>query len=265
MSDQVSFASAENYAAGKVPYDVTSADFDGDGKQDLAVADDGGTFTDGSVQVLFNEGSGTFGDPTSYDDFTDTPRGITSADYNKDGEPDLAVTNSGEATATVLLNQGQADLQLSFLVYEVGADYPEGITSADLNGDGRPDLATANSGSSFGASNASVLLNTTELTETGRCTITGTGRDDVLKGTGGQDIICGRGGDDRIKGGRGDDEILGGRGDDAINGGAGNDVLRGGRGEDRMVGGGGSDVLYGGLGVDRCARGNDRETGCEKP
>jgi len=470
-SDQASFATAESYAAGKVPYDVTSADFDGDGKQDLAVADDGGTFTDGSVQVLFNEGSGTYGEPTSYDDFTDTPRGITSADYNgdgkpdiavsnfndgqvevlinqgrgvfpdidnptydvgvfpyditsadfnrdgnpdlavvnsnddtgnpgtvsvlinrgdgtypkddspfytvgysprgitsadfsgdgdpdiavtnrtygtvsvltnrngtfpqsatsdagdsplgitnadldgdgrldlavansgdgtvsallnrgqgnfpsnnnpsyaagddpegitsadynKDGETDLAVTNSDDATASVLLNQGQANLQLSFPVYEVGADYPEGITSADLNGDGRPDLATANGGSSFGASNVSVLLNTTELTETARCTITGTGRDDVLEGTGGRDIICGRGGDDRIKGSQGDDEILGGRGDDAINGGAGNDVLRGGRGEDRLVGAGGSDALFGGPGVDRCASGNDRETGCEKP
>ena len=37
-SDQASFAAAESYAAGKVPYDVTSADFDGDGNLDLAGA-----------------------------------------------------------------------------------------------------------------------------------------------------------------------------------------------------------------------------------
>jgi hypothetical protein len=70
------------------------------------------------------------------------------------------VTNAGDATVSVLLNQGQGNLQFSS-GYEVGADNPEGITSADLNGYGRPDLATASRGSSFGASNTSVLLNTT--------------------------------------------------------------------------------------------------------
>jgi Ca2+-binding RTX toxin-like protein len=153
-----------------------------------------------------------------------------------------------------LLNQGQGDLQASF-AYEVGADNPEGITSADLDGDGRPDLATANSGSSFTEGNASVLLNTTGETETAGRTITGTERDDVLKGTKDQDIICGRGGNDRIKGTQGNDVIRGGRGDDILKGGAGKDVLWGGRGEDRLRGGGSRDSLYGGLDADRCAAG----------
>ena len=63
------------------------------------------------------------------------------------------------------------------------------------------------------------------------------GGDDALKGTRNQDIICGRGGD----------------------------TLRGGRGEDRLTGGGSRDSLYDGLEAGRCATGNDRTTGCEKP
>ena len=173
-SDQVSFAPAKSYAAGMSLTDVTSADFNGDGYPDLAVANShDATGNPGTVSVLINHSDGTF---------------------------------------------------LESSTYTVGYS-SRGITSDDLDGDGRPDLATANSGSSFTEGNASVLLNTTGETKTAGCTITGTERDDVLKGTKDQDIICGRGGNDRIKGAQGNDVIRGGRGDDILKGGAGKDVL----------------------------------------
>jgi hypothetical protein len=249
------------YGVGDSPLGITTANLDGDSGPDLAVANS----DDDTVSALLNKGGGTF--PKNNNPAYaagDDPEGITSADYNKDGEPDIAVTNASDATVSVLLNQGQGDLQASF-AYEVGADNPEGITSADLDGDSRSDLATANSGSSFTVGNASVLLNTTGETETAGCTVTGTGRDEVLKGTKDQDIICGRGGFDRIKGGQGNDVIRGGRGDDVLKGGAGDDVLKGSRGKDRLTGGGGSDALFGGSGIDWCGPGNDRTTRCEKP
>lgn len=67
-----------------------------------------------------------------------------------------------------------------------------------------------------------------------RCTITGTGGDDVLRGTPGRDLICGLGGDD----------ILKGRG--------GADVIFGHAGRDRIIGGDGRDIVVGSGGTDRC-------------
>jgi VCBS repeat-containing protein len=82
------------------------------------------------------------------------------------------------------------------------------------------------------------------------CTITGTGRNDVLRGTPGDDVICGRGGHDVIVGGRGLDVLIGGDGRDELSGDDGDDVLDGGAGADRLFGGPGTDLLLGGAGRD---------------
>jgi Ca2+-binding RTX toxin-like protein len=97
----------------------------------------------------------------------------------------------------------------------------------------------------------------------GRCTITGTARNDVLVGTRGNDVICGLGGNDRIDGGDGKDVIVGDSGNDRIRGGRGRDVIRGGKGADVISGGRGSDRLYGQSGADilRGQSGNDRLVG----
>ncbi len=50
------FAAEVDYAAGAGPNSVTSADFNGDGKADLAVANS----SNGTVSVLLNNGNGTF-------------------------------------------------------------------------------------------------------------------------------------------------------------------------------------------------------------
>jgi Ca2+-binding RTX toxin-like protein len=97
----------------------------------------------------------------------------------------------------------------------------------------------------------------------GRCTITGTARNDVLVGTRGNDVICGLGGNDRIDGGDGNDVIFGDSGNDRIRGGRGRDVVRGGLGADVILGGRGSDRLYGQSGADvlKGQSGNDRLVG----
>jgi len=75
------------------------------------------------------------------------------------------------------------------------------------------------------------------------CSITGTGRADVLFGTRGSDTICGLGGNDVIVGAAGDDVVLGG---------AGNDLLVGGPGNDRLDGQAGWDLAIGGPGRNTC-------------
>jgi hypothetical protein len=77
-----------------------------------------------------------------------------AADLNGDGKPDLAVTNFGRATVSVLLNKGNGTFAAR-TYYSTGAG-PASIAAADLNNDGRPDLAVANNSAS---NSVSVLLN----------------------------------------------------------------------------------------------------------
>ncbi len=72
---------------------------------------------------------------------SDDPGGVVAADFNKDGNLDLAVTDQVAATITVLLGQSNG----AFLVYStIAADhFPGCIVVADFNGDGNLDIAVA--------------------------------------------------------------------------------------------------------------------------
>ena len=56
------FSAATNFAAGDYPYSVAVGDFNGDGKQDLAVAN----FSSGNVSILLGDGTGNFSAPTNF-------------------------------------------------------------------------------------------------------------------------------------------------------------------------------------------------------
>jgi hypothetical protein len=101
------FAPGVKYAVGADPRAVTVADFNGDGKTDIAVAN----WTSNTVSVLYGNGDGTFQPAANFTagtippgQFTSTPYSTTAADFNGDGKPDLAVTNFGAGAATALLN-----------------------------------------------------------------------------------------------------------------------------------------------------------------
>jgi hypothetical protein len=72
-----------------------AADFNGDGKLDLATAR-------GGVSVLLGNGDGTFQKPVDFD-VHGAPGDLIVADFNHDGKPDIA-TISAPSTAAVLLN-----------------------------------------------------------------------------------------------------------------------------------------------------------------
>ena len=131
------FLPAQDVVVGDAPTDIVSADFNGDGRADLAVAN----LYDGDVSVLYSLSGGGFGGRLDVA-AGKGPYGIVSADFNGDGRPDLAVTNCSDDDVSVLYGLsggdfgGRQDLPVG--------DRPEGITSADFNGDGRPDLAVTN-------------------------------------------------------------------------------------------------------------------------
>ncbi|MHB8420462.1 MAG: FG-GAP repeat domain-containing protein [Myxococcales bacterium] len=95
-----------------------------------------------------------------------TPYSLAMGDFNGDGEPDLAVTNAGDDTVSVLLNQGSGTFAAQ-VTYPTGLN-PWSIAAGNFHGDGGADLAIANEAGWDGGSTVSVLLNQGSGTFTAR-------------------------------------------------------------------------------------------------
>jgi hypothetical protein len=142
------FEVAVNYGVGASPKSVVAADLDGDGDQDLAVANWGSN----DVSVLKNNGDGTYAPAASYvtGQFAAS---VFAADLDGDGDQDLVVANGGPDNVSVLKNNGDGSFA-SAVNYAVGAS-PKSVVAADLDGDGDQDLASAN----YMSDNVSILKN----------------------------------------------------------------------------------------------------------
>jgi hypothetical protein len=132
-------ANGSPIAVGQSLSAIVTADFNGDGKLDLAVTDSVGN----TVIILLGHGDGTFGAPMTIP-VGNGPDAIVAGDFNNDGKLDLAVANFADATVTLLLGKGDGSFsQSSGSPYTVGRG-PYQISAADFNGDGKLDLAVVN-------------------------------------------------------------------------------------------------------------------------
>ncbi|MGA9642935.1 MAG: VCBS repeat-containing protein [Terriglobales bacterium] len=174
INTDTTFQAAVSYGSGG--YQATSvavADVNGDGIPDLIVAHACESSTNcnyGAIGVLLGNGDGTFQPAVAYSSGGDEATGVTVADVNQDGKPDLIVSNfcvnslncssTGEyGGVAVLLGNGDGTFQAA-VSYSSTGYYTFGVAVADVNGDGKPDIALANDwiayGNAFGS--ASVLL-----------------------------------------------------------------------------------------------------------
>jgi FG-GAP-like repeat/FG-GAP repeat len=146
------FLAASVFPAGAQPQSVRIADLNRDGLPDLAVANLGpgldGTGSAG-VSVLLQDAAhpGSFLAPVTY---ATQARAIDVAvgDLNGDGKPDLVVANLGPAptgsVSVLLQDPAHPGVFLSATSYG-GFGQPLSVAIADLNGDGHPDIAVADS------------------------------------------------------------------------------------------------------------------------
>ncbi len=192
------------------PYQIISADLNGDGAPDLLECN----ASDGTTSVFMNSGNGTMALAGNVS--APTPEAIAVADMNSDGKPDLLISDYGQKTVSVALGNGDGTFQTpvaysldgyapSVAVADMDADgkldvavgyfYPAigigvlkgngdgtlnavtdyatgqghgfGVTLADLNSDGTPDLISADINSGDSALKAlAILLNVTKATGT---------------------------------------------------------------------------------------------------
>jgi hypothetical protein len=142
----VGFSLASAPVTGEFSTSSTVADFNRDGKQDLAVANGS---VPGMASILMGEGNGNFNFGPTYT-VEDTPSSIAVGDFNGDSYLDMAVADAcgatgncgGPGTVSILLGDGTGNFTLAYTI-TVGS-YPGAISTADFNGDGNLDLATAN-------------------------------------------------------------------------------------------------------------------------
>jgi Leucine-rich repeat (LRR) protein len=147
------FFELQRPAVGAQPRSVVSADFNNDGRLDLCVTNSGTN----DLSVLLGGIGGVFGAPVTValPGFT-SPSNIVAADFNNDGNVDIAVSCSPNVCVLVGNGAGGFAAPVGYASGPGGPRY--GLTARDFNGDGNVDILVGNAGA--GPGNISVLPNT---------------------------------------------------------------------------------------------------------
>src|SRR5205085_10059268 len=130
-------------AGGIGPMSVGLGDFNGDGRPDVAVANN----SSGDVSVLLGVGAGRLvrapGSPFSTGGYR--PVALAVGDFNRDGRLDVTVANDSSGDQSLLLGDGQGRLSPApGSPFAIDAYRPWSTTVGDFNNDGKLDVATVN-------------------------------------------------------------------------------------------------------------------------
>jgi len=141
------FQKGVNYDSGSSSTHVAIADVNGDGHNDIVVGRSSG------ISTLFGNGDGTFQAPTEYASGGYAMDALLG-DFNGDSNPDAAAPNNFSNNVSVFLNDGSGAFPGAPRVFELN-DFPViyspgGAIAANINSDGKKDIAALTNGSQPG-------------------------------------------------------------------------------------------------------------------
>jgi hypothetical protein len=142
---QINFAARQTFSSGDSPFDITIADFDNDGRMDIAVTN----FLSNTISLYQNKstiGNLSFtriADLTTGEDLA--PNCLMAADFDGDGKFDLAVTFKISNTYAVFHNQSSGStIRFGNKVRYFAGDEAFGIAVGDYTNDRNPDVILTN-------------------------------------------------------------------------------------------------------------------------
>ncbi|MEG4634314.1 FG-GAP-like repeat-containing protein, partial [Microcoleus sp. AR_TQ3_B6] len=151
------FGAIADFPTGVVPRSFSIGDFNRDGKPDVATANNGSNTTSILINTTPTGNSATFAPKVDFPT-TGGPRSVSIGDINGDGSPDIAVANVYSNTTSILINTTATGATTPTFAPTVDFPtwiFPTSVSIGDFNGDGKPDVATANT------DRVSILINTT--------------------------------------------------------------------------------------------------------
>ncbi len=142
----VNFAVPGSYDAGTAPTAIAAGNLFGKSgvvSNDLVVVDS----KLNAIEILTNNGNGTFLPAVQLSTGGKTPRSVALADFNNDNQLDIVVTNSGSGNVSIFLNQGDGTFSGPTL-FAIGKT-PGVVRVGDVTGDGKLDVVALTSGNTF--------------------------------------------------------------------------------------------------------------------
>ncbi len=130
----LSFTPGGSYSLGTTPGEIVAADFNGDGRLDLATANT----SDNSVSVLLGNEGGTF-QPAKTSAAGANPVSLAVGDFNADGTLDLAAINRSARGVNVMFGNQDGTFAAPTHI-NAGSNYAASLVSGDFNDDGKMDL-----------------------------------------------------------------------------------------------------------------------------
>ncbi len=141
-----SYKLTSNFPVGAKPNALVIGDFNLDGTPDIATTTNSFLYnSEGKITVL--SGNRLWGFGTANEFFISptqtgakSPLEIITADFNKDGKPDLATANNGNGNISVMLGDGTGRFEQPQTRVFPSVLSPTSIKAGDFNNDGNPDL-----------------------------------------------------------------------------------------------------------------------------